>query len=121
MTFDLDAVLAEEAEQPPFTFTFDRHKYSLPATPDVRAIAAITAGRLDEGLRLLLNPDQWQRIQDSPKVLTATALGKVFDAYIEYGDGLTVGESAASTRSSKSTARPAKRTSKGSTGSASRR
>lgn len=97
--FDLDAVLAEEETRAPFRFTFDGKPYELPASIDIRAIAAISAGRLDDGLRLLLNPDQWQAIQDSPKMLTSNALRQLFDTYTAFADGATAGESSASTGS----------------------
>src|SRR4051812_20719228 len=51
--FDLDA-LVREAEGDPFVFTFDGDDYELAPQPDVRAVAALSAGRLDDALRMLL-------------------------------------------------------------------
>jgi len=106
MAFDLDKVLAEEEERDDFTFTFDGETYTLPPAMDVRAIAAIAGGRLDDGLRMLLNPEQWQKIQDSPKVLTVTALEKLFDEYAAYAGVESLGGSSASTKSSPTMAGP---------------
>lgn len=121
MAFDLDAVLDEGDERTPFTFTWDGEEYELPPERDIRAVAAIAAGRLYVGLEALLGTEQWGRIQASPKLLTAAKLRSLLDAYAAHIDGLTSGESSASSGSSKSTARPSKRTSKGNTASRSRR
>lgn len=98
--FDLDKVLEEEEEKPDFEFSFDGDKYTLPGAIDVRAIAAISGGRLDDGLRMLLDPEQWQKIQDSPKRLTITALERLFDDYAKFTGATSLGGSSASTPSS---------------------
>lgn len=111
-TFDLDALLDDNEEREPFAFKWDGEEYELPPVRDMRAVGAISAGRIYDGLLLLLGPEQWARIQASPKVLSAPKLRKLLDAYSEYIDGLNVGESSASSSSSKSTARRSTRTSR---------
>lgn len=125
MPFDLDRVLAEQADArgdlEPFTFVFDGEEYELPPVRDIRAVSAIAAGHVYDGLAALLGPEQWERVQASPATLTSTAVRSLLDAYGEHIDGLNAGESSASSNSSTRTARPSKRTSNGSTGSRSRR
>jgi len=97
MGIDLDKVITEEQGRDPYTFTFDGETYTLPPSMDVRAVAAIAAGRLDDGLRILLNPEQWQRLQDSPKVLPVAALEKLFEDYAAYNGVESLGKSSGST------------------------
>lgn len=112
MVFNLDKAIAEESPtRQPFTFVFDGITYELPAEIDIRAVAAISNGRMDDGLRLLLNPEQWEAIQASPKLFSSSVLDKLFAAYAAHVNGTPMGESSASTGSSKSTGRPSKRTS----------
>lgn len=115
MNIDLDALVEEDEPGEPFGFTFDDYDYELPPEMDIRAVAAIASGRLDDGLRMLLGPDQWQRLQDSPKVLSSKTLTRLFEAYAAHTNGVSVGESSASTGSAKNTGRPSKRTSNAST------
>lgn len=103
-SYDLDAVLAEREEKSPFTFPFDGAKYVLPPRPDIRAAAALSAGRLDDGLRLLLGTEQWDRMQASTKVFDDEALVGLLDAYMAH-TGEDLGKSKASTRSSRNTAK----------------
>lgn len=93
--FDLDAVVAEQEPPEPFEFTFGGETYSLPGEPDVRAFAALTAERLDEGLRLLLGAEQWKRMQDSPAHFRQSQLEALIVAYGAHV-GADVGESQAS-------------------------
>lgn len=118
-TFDLDKLLDDNEDRDPFAFTWDGEEYELPPVRDMRAIGAIAAGHIYDGLALLLGPDQWVRLQNSPKVLSAAKMRALLDEYNRYVDGLTVGESSASSRSSRSTAGPSRRTSKRTTGSGS--
>lgn len=104
MSFDLDKVLAEEEPGEPYEFTFDGEKYALPPEMDVRAVAAISGGRLDAGLRLLLGEEQWEKIQASPKTLTLKGLESLFDDYAEH-TGTTMEKPSASTPPSKRTAK----------------
>jgi hypothetical protein len=113
--FDLDA-LVREAETDPFVFTFGGEDYELPSQPDIRAVAAMTAGRLDQALTLLLGPDQWERMQSAEAVFDMTSLQALMEAYVAHG-GTSLGNSQAPTSSSKSTAAPSKRTSNARTSS----
>lgn len=97
MAFDLDAVLREEDGEP-FHFRFGGEDYSLPAHPDVRAGLAFDAGRAEEGLQLLLGPDQWARLKASPATLTEAGFVALMDAYQKHL-GVGLGESQASTGS----------------------
>lgn len=124
MDFDLDKVIAEEtstgSRKKKFSFKFDGKTYTLPNEIDTLAIAAAAEGDLLEALTRLLGAEQFEVIKVSPVVLTVPTLAKLLGAYYEHVAGLSVGESAASTRSSKSTAGPSKRTSKRTTKSVSR-
>jgi hypothetical protein len=123
MAFDLDAVMAEQEAAAPaaFTFTFDRKKYTMPRTPDVRAIMKIELdGDLHGGFAQLMGAEQWERLKASPKVLSTQALLRLYTEYVTYAAGVSPGESLASTRSSRSTAGRSKPTSKRATKSASR-
>lgn len=116
MVFDLDAVIAEEqATVEPFEFTFAGATYTLPGVVDVPAIAQFTRGEIDSAMRRLLGDNQWQRIIDSPVVLSQNALVALMGEYAERSGGASLGELSASTGSSKNTGRPSKRTSSGST------
>jgi hypothetical protein len=114
MGFDLDALAAEADVVAPFEFTFGGESYELPGSFDMRAAAALSAGKVYEGLELLLGQSQWARMQTADQVLTDTMLGALLDRYAEH-TGVSLGESSASTSSSPSTVRPSKRTSNGST------
>lgn len=93
--YDLDAALAEKSEKEPFTFRFGGDGYTLPADPDVRALAAFAGGRLDDALRMLLGGPQWERMQNVEAVLDTDALRGLLEAYGEHA-GINLGESAAS-------------------------
>jgi hypothetical protein len=99
--FDLDA-LAHEANGEPFRFRFGGEDYELPPHMDIRAVAAMSAGRLDDALRMLLGDAQWTRLQASPEVFDQHKLLALFNAYGAHS-GMTPGESSASTGSSAST------------------
>jgi hypothetical protein len=100
VTFDLDAVLAERRDnKPPFEFTFDGETYYLPPHSDIRADAVLmSAGGLNEGLRLLLGPEQWERMKQSTKTFDYKSFLKLYDAYQTY-TGEDLGESEASSSS----------------------
>jgi hypothetical protein len=117
--FDLDA-LANEAQGEPFRFKFGGEEYALPPSIDMRAVAAMQAGRLDDALRQMLTPEQWERVQASPAVLDGWTLMALFEEYARTS-GLTVGKSSGSTISSRRTVGPSKRTSSGTTKSTSGR
>jgi hypothetical protein len=123
MGFDLNAARDETAndKRVPFDFDFDGTNYTLPIEVDVRIFARAPETSLAELFRQLLGEEQWQKIDASPSMLTNDMLVKLFDSYTRHQTGATVGESAASANSLKSTARPSKRTSNGSTKSTSAR
>jgi hypothetical protein len=100
--FDLDSLFAEEETTPtkaPWSFRFGGERYTLPPHMDVRAMAAVGAGRLDDGLRMLLGPDQWDQLQASPKVFDTPRLKAIIERYALYAEGVSLGESSASTAS----------------------
>ncbi len=100
--FDLDAVLAEREPKSPFVFRFGADTFSLPASPDLRVIAAFESERVDDGFRLLFGTEQWERLQASEKVLDADAFAALFAAYTAH-IGEDLGESKASPKSSQKT------------------
>jgi hypothetical protein len=97
MSFDLDAVLGL-----PFTFTFDGEEYELPVDVPWNVSELLSEGKPEEAFRLLLGPDQWQRLDDAPKVFGPKAFTAVLGAYMEHL-GLREGESQASPSSSNDT------------------
>lgn len=100
--YDLDAVIAERTEKAPFIFRFGGEAYSLPPRPDMRAAAALSAGRLDDGFRLLLGEAQWERLQASPATFDDSAFLAMYEAYQTH-IGEDLGESKASPSSSRKT------------------
>ena len=111
--FDLDAVLGL-----PFTFTFDGEEYTLPPDIEWSTTQTLTEGKPDVALRRLLGEEQWQRLEDSPKVFGTRSFTAVLDAYTEHL-GLRMGEAEASPSSSENTDGQSRRTSSGTTESTS--
>jgi hypothetical protein len=102
MKLNVDALVDElmQAEnKEPFEFDFGGEDYILPPHIDIRAVAAMSAGRLDDALRMLLGPDQWSKLQASPKVFNDMHLKVIMDGYAKYAGGVEAGESSASTGS----------------------
>lgn len=95
--FDLDAFVSEVTEEP-FRFRFGGEQYELPARFDIRAVAALAAGRLDDALRMLLGVAQWERIQAVDAVLDERGLKALLDRYMAHS-GVDLGEPLASTGS----------------------
>lgn len=118
MVFELDA-LDREAKAEPFEFRFDGEIYTLPPDFDMRHAALFTEGDVLGGLEAVLGTEQWERLSASPKMLS---IGKVNQLLEEWcaSIGVELGESAASSRSSRRAAARSKPTSNGSTGSRSR-
>lgn len=110
--FNLDAVVSESAGKGPFRFQFGGDEYELPPDMNIIAAAAMAGGEIYEGLKLLLGHEQWKRMRESDSVLTDAMLSALFTAYQEHM-GVDMGESSASTVSSKPTVRPSRRTSNG--------
>lgn len=125
--FDLDAL---ESEGTPFRFRFGGEDYEFPADLDFALIDLI--GNLDDDptkvdisvltrlARRLFGSEQWARVEASDASFGVVKLIGLMNAYQKHL-GVSLGELQASTGSSKSTVRPSKRTSNGSTGSRSRR
>lgn len=110
---DVDALMAEASGEP-FQFKFGGDVYTLPFSPDMRAIAAMSAGRLDDALRMMLGADQWERLQQVDAVFDTRALQAIMDGYASHV-GVNLPNSSGSTGSSSSMVKPSKRTSNGST------
>jgi hypothetical protein len=104
MTFDLDAALGL-----PFTFTFDGQEYTLPPDVDFDTITALQSEHLQDAFAGLLGPEQWQRLDASPKVFGARAFTAVMKEYLTHL-GLGMGESSASPPSVQNTPVPSRRT-----------
>jgi hypothetical protein len=103
MAFDLDAVAAEVDEAEPFRFTFGGDSYELPPRIDIRAIALLTKGEVGDALKVLLGPDQYERLLASPAVFNDTRFAALVEAYAQH-QSVSTGELSASTSSSASTA-----------------
>jgi hypothetical protein len=113
--FDLDALLADTPDpRPVFRFRFGGEQYTLPPSIDIRAAAALQAGKLWDGLAVLLGAEQWERMQASQSTFNGDALKALMDRYAKH-TGAPLGESSGSTSSSSSTVEPSKPTSNGST------
>lgn len=102
--FDLDRVIAEREVKPAFVFRFDGETYSLPARPDMRAAALFADAQLRQGFEVLLGSAQWERLVASEATFDDQAFTAMYEAYQAH-IGEDLGESKASTRSSKSTAK----------------
>lgn len=101
--FDLDAFIAAEGEEEPFRFRFAGESYVLPPRLDVRALGALAAGKIFDGLRLMLGDEQWDRLQAAQATFDDRALKALFERYAAH-TGTTMGEPSASTSSSPATA-----------------
>lgn len=102
--FDLDALIAEREEKAPFVFRFGGEAYSLPPRPDLRAAAAFSDERINDGFRILLGAAQWERLQAAEQVFDDKAFESMYLAYQAH-IGADLGESSASAKSSRATAR----------------
>lgn len=116
---DLDALIreAEAADtRPHFRFKFDGYEYDLGTNMDVRAVALMAAGDLDGAMRKMMGDAQWQRLLDSPKMLTTPAYIAILNGFAAYA-GVDLPNLSGSTDSSTSTAGQSKPTSNGTTAS----
>lgn len=118
MVFQLDAV-EHEAKAELFEFEFDGDTYTLPPDFDMRHAAMFTGGDVLGGLEAVLGTEQWERLDSSPKVLSIKRVNALLEAWCEH-IGVELGESTASSRSSRRAAARSKPTSNGSTASRSR-
>lgn len=110
---DLDA-LVNEAKGVPFRFKFGGDVYDLGSHMDVRAATLMTKGDIDAAMRILMGNEQWQRMMDSPQLLTAEAFVAIFNGFAAHS-GVDLPNSSDSASSSPSTAEPSKQTSNGTT------
>jgi hypothetical protein len=112
--FDLDAVAAEGQDEP-FRFRFGGEVYEMPPL-DLRQAAKLddTGGSAVDMFRLLLGDEQWQRMEAAEARLTQPMFLELLDRYTKH-TGIDLGESPASSRSSRSTAGRSKRISSGTT------
>jgi hypothetical protein len=117
--FDVDALVVE-AGRKPFRFRLGGDTYTMPPSPDFRAVEAISNGAdANIVLGLLMGDDQWKRLQDSEAVIDVWALKQIMDRYAEHA-GVTVPNSPGSTEPSTPTVPLSKRTSNGTTRSRSK-
>lgn len=87
---------------------------------DVLALAALGRGDTMTGVRRLFTAEQYARLEASDTRFTNETLQDFLEKLTQHMAGVSVGESKASSRSSKSVTGPSKRTSAASTKSASR-
>jgi hypothetical protein len=114
--FDLDKVIAEREERPPFQFKFGGQRFTLPgAGIDVRVIAALQGERIDDALEMLLGVGQWATLQRLEAVFDQESFYALLQAYGKHLGEDIVGESPASGSSSNGTGKKSRPTSNGST------
>jgi hypothetical protein len=116
--YKVEAV-TREADPQPWEFEYGGEVYQLPSDIDMRVVAALDGGRLDDAFRMLLGPEQWARLQDSECMFGPQQFGDLMQAYFE-DLGLDQAKPLASTVSSKSTETRSKPISNGRTTSRSR-
>lgn len=116
MAFDLDAFIRSRE---PFTFTFGGREWTWPPNGDLRADVALARGDLGGALRWLFDDEQAVAFMEAGHGLDVEALRALFDAYAEHR-GTRLGESSASSASSKPTAKRSRQTSKSTTASRSK-
>lgn len=110
---DLDA-LVNEAKGVPFQFKFGGDVYDLGSHMDVRAATLMAKGEVDGAMRILMGDEQWQRMMDSPQLLTVEAFIAIFNGFAAHS-GVDLPNSSASASSSSSTAEPLRPTFNGTT------
>lgn len=113
--FDLDAFIAESLGEP-FVFKFGGEKFTLAPAPDMRIIAEFDGGDMTECLRRTFGAeyDRFAAVPPEKGILTRDGLLELLKRWAMH-QRASLGESSASTGSSKSTGRPSKRISNGST------
>lgn len=116
--FELDAY-AREADATPYEFKFDGEVYTLPPEFDMRHAGMFTSGDILGGLAAVLGPEQWERLEASPEVLSIKGVNALLEDWCA-AIGVELGESVAPSRSLRRAAARSKPTSNGSTGSRSR-
>jgi len=117
---NLDAIASENDPEDwePFTFTFGGESYSLHGQMDMRVIAMAASGNLLGAMHLMMSPIEFTRLNMNPKRFSVEHFNGLITAYLNHRPRkreTTMGESSASTGSSKSTGRRSKPTSSGTT------
>lgn len=112
MVFDLDAVIAD-VQREPFVFTFGGVEFTWPGGVDLRVSALLSEGNLLGALERL-NGDQHEKFMASWEnhegLLDNTFIKALFGEHAKHA-GSSLGESSASTGSSKSTEKRSRPTS----------
>lgn len=111
--FDLDALGVEETTEP-FVFTFGGEEFKIPHHYDPRIFRRANQGDLAGALLAMIGAEQFDRLDKIDKPFDERHMTALFNAWASH-DVTSVGEAKASSRSSKSTGRPSKRTSSGTT------
>lgn len=113
--FDLDALALEEAGEP-FRFTFGGEDFEIAAHYDPRVFRRFAQGDLAGALLGMLGEEQFAKLDAIDKPFDERHLQALMEQWAEHF-GTTAGEASASSSSSKSTGRPSRPTSSGSTDS----
>jgi hypothetical protein len=115
--FDLDALVVEDEDAPPFTFKWGGKRYELPLMkqlPFHKQLLLETVTDL-EAVSILVGEELARELAETKgadgRTLSIGRFGELFNAWFKH-QGLEPGESLASQRSSGNTARPSKRTSR---------
>jgi hypothetical protein len=117
--FDLDALEFVETTEP-FVFKFGGEEFTIAAHYDPRIFRLARNGDLSSALERMIGKEQFDRLDQIDQPFDERHMDAVFNAWATH-DVTTVGDAKASSSSSKSTGRPSKRTSNGSTTSRSQR
>ena len=118
--FDVDALIVE-AGRKPFRFKLGGETYTMPPSPSIKAVEAISQGAdADVVMAALMGEDQWIRLRDGKANPSVWELKQVMDRYAEHAGVESVPNLSGSTEPSVPTAPPSKRTSNGTTRSRSR-
>lgn len=116
--FNLDALLVEEEDAPPFTFVWGGKTYHMPLMPQLpfeRQLALETATDL-QAVGIILGDDLANDLADTlggpdKRPLSIARFGRLLDAWFAH-QGLERGKSPASSASSAPMVRPSRRTSR---------
>lgn len=96
--FDLDALEVEDESKPPFEFTYQGDKFTLPVAAAMpwQSQLALESANQRESLRLIMGDEQFDRFSALP--MSSARLGKLVEAWLRH-QGLNPGESPASSPS----------------------
>lgn len=96
--FDLDAIEVEATGEP-FRFTLGGTEYTIPTLVDFRVTAFLSENDWANAIRVLVGPEQWQKILDGTEPLTLERCIAIIEQWTTH-IGISAGKSRASTRSS---------------------